>query len=256
MRYAVIEDELFTRERLVKTIGRLRANMDCVYEGATVKEAIGFLSGVPEVDLIFMDVELSDGNCFQIFEKVKPTIPIIFTTAFDSYALKAFQTFGIGYVMKPYADEEIEDAIKKFESMRESSSSPLANLRQLYESITGETRNKNKRILTVRGDNFEYINIEEVLAFETKEGLVYLYRKDGKSRLTNFQQLQSVMDALPPDQFFQVSRGLILSIDCITKVSKYFRGRLMVRYRIKDDDREIMVSSTRKQNFLDWLGNS
>ena len=256
MKYAVIEDELFTRERLISTISTLRPNMSLVYEGATVQDAIRFLKTKPEVDLMFMDVELADGECFQIFEEISPTIPIIFTTAFDSYALKAFRTFGIGYVMKPYSDEEIEEAIKKYENLKESSASPMDNLRMLYESLAGSTGNTSRRILTVRGDSFEYINTEEVSAFEMQDGFVHLYRKDGKSRLTNFQNFQSVMDAIPKNQFFQVSRGLILNIECITKVSKYFRGRLMVRYRIGGADREIMVSSTRKQDFLDWLGRS
>ena len=254
MKYAVIEDETFARKRLIKTIGNLRPDMELVYEGVSVVETINFLKSKPDLDLMFMDVELSDGNCFQIFEEIAPSIPIIFTTAFDSYALKAFQTYGIGYVMKPYADEEIESALKKFENLRESSDRTMLNLRSLYESITRDSRPQNKRILTVRGDSFEYINIDEIATFEMKNGLVHIIQKDGSSHLTNFQNLQSVMDIVPKEQFFQVARGLILNIDHIKKVSKYFRGRLIVYYYIADKEYDVIVSDARKQSFLDWFG--
>lgn len=256
MKYAVIEDELFTRERLINTVRRLRPEFNLIYEGTNVEETIKFLQTDPELDLVFMDVELSDGNCFQILDEVTPEIPIIFTTAFDSYALKAFQTYGIGYIMKPYADEEIEAALRKFENLKKHDESDRQSLKAIYETIIGETRRQTKRILTVRGDCFEYMNVSEIIAFEMKDGLVFLYRKDGKSRLTNFQNLQSVMNVLPKDEFFQVGRGLILNINIITKVSKYFRGRLMVHYDICGEDHDTMVSSNRRQSFLEWLGNS
>ena len=98
--------------------------------------------------------------------------------------------------------------------------------------------------------------MDDIATFEMKNGLVHLYRKDGKSRLTNFQNLQSVMDAVSQEQFFQVGRSLILNIDCITKVSKYFRGRLIVYYRVGNEEFDTTVSSTRRQCFLDWMGNS
>lgn len=257
IRYAVIEDELFTRQRLVQTIRRLRPEMELLFEGGSVSEAIRFLKEGSAVDLMFMDVELSDGNCFQIFDAVSSEIPIIFTTAFDQFALRAFQSYGIGYIMKPYADEEILRAIERFENLRNMPQGDNErDLSTIYENIATEVRRNNRRILTISGDNYDYINLDDIVSFEMEDGIIFVSQKGGKRKLTNFHNMQAVMASVQPEDFFQVGRGIVLNISSISKVTKHFRGRLIVRYIIGNEEREIMVSSSRRQNFLDWLGNS
>ena len=257
IKYAVVEDEIFTRQRLLKTISALRPEMELIFESGKVSETIEFLKTETEIDLLFMDVELTDGNCFQIFDQVSPEVPIIFTTAFDQFALKAFQTYGIGYIVKPYSDEEIAEAIEKYERLRKNPTVGRApNLSSVYSNLAVESRRHNRRILITSGDNFTYINIGDVSAFEMEEGVIFVYTKDGKRKMTNFQKMQTVLESVPSDEFFQTGRGLIINISTITKVSKQFRGRLTVRYRIADRDCETVVSSTRRDSFLAWLGNS
>ncbi len=257
IKYGVIEDELFSRQRLLNTIANLRPEMELVFEATKVAETISFLKTKPEIDLIFMDVELADGNCFQIFDQISPEIPIIFTTAFDQFALKAFQTYGIGYIMKPYADEEIALGIEKFENLRKQHSLIKENnYSSVYSSLAFEARRNNRRILISSGDTFSYINIEDAIAFEMEDGIIFVHTKDNGRRMTNFQNMQSVLDSVPEHDFFQTGRGLILNISSIVKVSKQFRGRLTVQYLIGTEKKETVVSATRRDTFLAWLGNS
>lgn len=251
IRYAVIEDEEYVRERLIGTVARLRPEMQLVFQSGSVRESIEFFGTLPQVDVIFMDIELSDGNCFEIFDKVNVNIPIIFTTAYNEFALQAFEVYSLDYLLKPISDADLLKAIEKFEkvTMRDR-----RDWQHLNNSLSQQMRSGGERLLIVSGDTFTYINLSQVAFFEADGGYIFAMQFDGKRKLTNIGNLQEVMEKVGAESFFQISRRIVINIEALVKVSKYFRGRLLVTYQAGEKEYTETVSSVRKDEFLNWLG--
>lgn len=247
MRYVIFEDELFAMQRLQLIVERLHPSYELAYKGTTVAEAIEFFQSGQDIDLVFMDIELADGNCFGIFDEVNVNTPIIFTTAYDEYALRAFKVHSIDYLLKPIAESDLSLAIAKFERLR-SEQRPSPD----YSALVPKP--ETQRILTVSGDNFLYAELSEVAFFMSEDNYVLAYLTSGKRRMTNFSNLQDVVSILPTTDFFQLSRNIVASINSIKSVSKFFRGRLIVRLQAGEEEQECTVSSNRREQFLDWLG--
>lgn len=249
--YAIIEDEDYVRDNLARTISRLRPDMKLVFESGSVKEAIDFFGTLPDVSLIFMDIELSDGNCFEIFDRVAVHSPIIFTTAYNEFALQAFEVYSLDYLLKPISDADLLKAIEKFE--RVTLGNPR-DWRHLTGSIGQQIRGGTDRILVSSGDSFSYFNVPDIAFFEADDGYIFAVQHDGKRRITNFANLQEVIEKTGEESFFQISRKIVVNIDALVKVSKHFRGRLLIRYKAGQEEYTETVSSTRRDDFLRWLG--
>lgn len=247
MKYVIFEDEMFAMQRLQLIVERLHPDYTLIYKGTSVAEAIDFFKQGPDVDLVFMDIDLADGNSFEIFDEVNVNTPIIFTTAYDEYALKAFKVRSIDYLLKPLNESELSLAITKFERLRNEQGA-------VSSSTKASADNQAQRILIVSGDNFLYADINDIAFFISEANYVYAYLTDGKRRMTNFTNLQNLSSIVPQDSFFQLSRNIIASIASIKSVSKFFRGRLMVKLSAGNEEQECIVSSNRREEFLAWLG--
>ena len=240
MKYAIIENEAYALEHLKRVVSSLRTEYELVFTAESVEECINYFGQQHSVDIIFMDIELVDGNCFDIFRAINIKTPIIFTTAYDAYAIQAFKVNSIDYLLKPIADKDVEAAIRKFD------------YKQLYPFI-----HKNlarRRILVNSGDTYSYIQTDEIAFFVSEDKYVYATLKNGRRRMTDFQNLSEVEAEVDGSDFFQLSRNLIASISAIGKVSKFFTGRLKVEIEAGEEKQEVVVSAARKKLFLDWLG--
>lgn len=249
--YAIIEDEEYVRARLKQTIARLRPEMQLVFESGSVAESIEFFGTLPDVSLIFMDIELSDGNCFEIFDRVNINTPVIFTTAYNDFALRAFEVYSLDYLLKPISDADLLKAIEKFEKVTRSDRRDWG---RITTSLGQQMRSGSERILIVNGDTFSYVNVCDVAFFEADGGYIFAILKDGKRQLTNIATLQEMINKVGESSFFQISRRIIVNIDALVKVSKHFRGRLLVRYVAGGEEFSETVSTKRKDEFLAWLG--
>lgn len=209
-----------------------------------------YFSAQPSLDLIFMDVELTDANCFTLFEQVRMATPIIFTTAYDEYAIKAFKVNSVDYLLKPIGEEDLRKAIEKFETNRRTMLPDYAALQPI------RPENHRKRILITLGDKYYYINIADVAYFLREDRYVNAIMTDGKSRVTDFQNLAEIMDQVSAADFFLLSRNVVVNITSITSVSKWFSGRLNVTIGRDSWERSIVVSANRKKDFLEWLGGA
>lgn len=247
MRYAIFEDEQFAMQRLQLIVERLHPDYVLAFSATTVAQAIDFFRQGEAVDLVFMDIELADGNCFEIFDEVNVNVPIIFTTAYDEYALRAFKVHSIDYLLKPIAENDLSLAITKFERLSRQQT-PIPDYSEL------RSKPNTQRILTISGDNFLYAELSEIAFFISEDNYVYAFLTSGKRRMTNFSNLQDVINILPPSDFFQLSRNIVASIGSIQRVSKFFRGRLVVRLKAGTEEKECTVSSNRRDEFLSWLG--
>ncbi len=249
IRFAIIEDETFAMCHLQKMVERLRPQWRLSFTAKGVEQAVEMLRAYTDVDLIFMDIQLGDGECFEIFRRIECSKPIIFTTAYDEYAIRAFKVRSIDYLLKPVDEQELETAILKFEKIIGSESSRES---QDYAAVAKEMH--KGRILLRSGDNYTYINSDDIAYVLSEDNCVFVYPHRGPRRLTEFANLQEIMERLDSRNFFQPSRNIIASIDAVEGVSKYFRGRLKVKLTADGKTFETLVPAARKEEFLDWLG--
>lgn len=251
MKYAIIEDEKYSIAQLKNVMQELRPTYKLVFTSSSVVETIEILKRNPEVDFIFMDVELVDGNCFEIFKAVKVITPIIFITAYDNYALQAFKLNSIDYLLKPISERDVETALNKFEELKAKcmvNAPAFENLEQIFN------KKYSRRLLISNANSISYIEISDVSFFLSEDNYIYAYMHSGRSHITSFNNLESLLGILDPEKFFRISRNVITSISGIDKINKFIRGRLMVKLKYGTELYEVIVSSDRRSEFLNWLG--
>jgi DNA-binding LytR/AlgR family response regulator len=252
MKYLIIENEAFALENLKKIVARLRPDWHLQFTAESVEETVDYLISKPDVDLLFMDIELVDGNCFEIFKRVKIETPVIFTTAYDDFAIQAFKVNSIDYLLKPITEDAVSEALEKFERLQVKPAETPDYSQLLQQLMQPASR---QRILISSGDNYGYVMIDDVAFFLSEDKYVFVYLRSGVRRMTDFHNLGEVEGIVDTKRFFQVSRNIIASIGSIDKVSKYFNGRLKVIVKAGNEGQEAMVSAARRQAFIDWLGD-
>lgn len=248
-RYAIIENEMSVRRGLVEQVETLRPLWQLAFEAETVEDSVRLLSKKPQPDIIFMDIELDDGECFEIFKQVHVDVPVVFTTAYSEYALKAFRVNSVHYLLKPIMEADVLEAIEKFERHR----TPVAD----YEGI-GNTASRNRRgvnrILITVGDTFRSFEVSQIAWLSAEEKCVYAYTNDGRRVLTNFRSLREAQPAFEDADFFQISRAVMASLGAVVKITRYFKGRLQVHLRAGQHAATAVVSSERRDALLSWYG--
>ncbi|MDE5871638.1 MAG: LytTR family DNA-binding domain-containing protein [Muribaculaceae bacterium] len=255
MRYAVVENEEFARLSLCRMLEELRPEWELVLTAESVEETIEGLQSVQHYpELIFMDIELDDGSCFDIFNQIAITCPIIFTTAFENFALQAFDVNSVGYLLKPITYEKLTKMLVKIEGLRRSLA--LSAETDTVIDTPAPVIATHGRILISHRDSYSFISSDEVAFFTAEDKCVSVTLKDGTTYLTDFGTLSDCMNVLDRNMFFHLSRNTVVNIDCISKVSKFFKGRLNVEIRVGADTQTVTVSAARKVEFLNWLGHS
>ncbi len=255
MKYAVIENEEFARLSLCKMLEELRPDWELVFTAESVEETIEELqSGNNYPEMIFMDIELDDGSCFDIFKQIAITCPIVFTTAFENFALQAFEVNSVGYLLKPITLEKLTKMLVKIEGLGRALSSSVRTETAVKD--TAPSIPKHGRILISHRDSYSFISSDEVAFFTAEDKCVTVTLKNGTTYLTDFATLSDCMNVLDPNRFFHLSRNTVVNIDCISKVTKYFKGRLNVDINAAAATQTVTVSAARKIEFLNWLGHS
>ena len=247
IKYLIIENEYFAARNLIRIISGLRPDYKPAFCLESVEDAVDLLRSDPDIDLIFMDVELVDGNCFDIVSQVEIKVPVIFTTAYSDFAIKAFRLNSVDYLLKPLSEEAVEKAILKFERFH---TGDTATLPQPPPSVPSP----KSRLLFSEGDNYSYISTEELAMVQSEDKYVFLHMFSGKKHITDYANLNAVEEDLDKNQFFRISRNLIVNIKLITAVRKHFKGRLKVTINYNGKYSDIVISSARKDTFLQWLG--
>lgn len=246
MKYLIVEDERFAQEELKRMMAKLRPGYLLEKETKTVIDTIAFLKTF-SVDLILMDIRLADGSCFEIFNHIDVTTPVIFTTAYDEHAIKAFKLNSIDYLLKPFDEKELDVALIKFENIFHSHSyrSSPKNFEQI---LPVKTKN---RFLISKGENYHYIETTEIAHFYSEDRVVFLHTFHDKRYIINYtlDQLEQQLDSR---LFFRVSRNCIGSVKAIENVSKYFNSRLKLFF-LPECPHEVLVSRVRVTDFLKWM---
>lgn len=249
MEYVIIENEQYAKENLQRMVEAIRPDWHLALASKTVEDSVAFFKRKHNVGLIFMDIELDDGTCFEIFNEVQIATPVIFTTAFDEYALKAFKVNSVDYLLKPVSEQDVKDALHKFESLQKQLQVDYGQLEKSFAEMK-----PHSRILISSGDNYGFVNVDDIAYFVSEDKYVYAHLLNGRRHLTEFSNLSDLMARLDTTRFFQISRNIISSIHSIAKVSKFFTGRLRVTLKSGNEEQVVVVSAARRHKFLDWLG--
>lgn len=246
--YIIIEDERFAHDELKRMMKKLRPDYQMVGWAQSVEQAVELVKA-GGYDLIITDIRLSDGLCFDVFERQHTDAPVIFTTAYDEYAIKAFDLNSIDYLLKPVEEGELADALDKLElnMLVKTNSTRYANMAQNYMSHA----HKNRFLIRI-GDTYRYVLTTDVALFFSEDKTTYLYTMEGKRYIVDYS-LDQIEPMLPGDQFFRLSRACIANIRAIGRVSKYFAGRLSVELTVGNLDK-VLVSRNRANDFLTWMG--
>lgn len=254
MKILLVEDEELAAERLAQLIREIEPDVEISGPLDTVTTTVAHLNTRPVYDLIFLDIQLADGKSFSIFDECQVVTPVIFTTAYDEYALQAFELNSIDYLLKPVNREKLKLSIEKFRKLKEYYGAENPN-DQLYEMIR-ELRSPRlsaykDRFLISKGDSMIPVKVAEIACFYAEDKEVFLLTHDNKRYIIphSIEELSSKLD---PRIFFRVNRQFILSADAIRKVHNYFNFKLKVEIS-PDPKVEIVVSRARVQSFKAWM---
>jgi DNA-binding LytR/AlgR family response regulator len=246
MNYLIVEDERFAYEELKRMMTKLRHGYLLEKQTKTVIDTIGFLK-TSSVDLILMDIRLADGNCFEIFNHVEVATPVIFTTAYDEHAIKAFKLNSIDYLLKPFDEKELEAALVKFENIFHNPAS-ITDPKRFEQMLPVKTKN---RFLISKGENYHYIETTDIAHFYSEDGVVFLHTFHDKRYIINYtlDQLEQQVDSR---LFFRVSRNCLGNVKAIEHVTRYFNSRLKLSF-LPACPHEVLVSRVRVPDFLKWM---
>ena len=247
MKALIIEDEKMAQANLARLLKNSFPEMEIVAMIDSVRGAVEFLSARPKLDVIFMDVELSDGICFEIFRSVHISAPVIMTTAYDSYAVKAFEAGSIDYLLKPVEPDALLRAVGRARERLNAS----ASIDKLL-SVLGQDSKKYKEKSVVRcGDRIIPIQSSDIALFFSEDKANYLLTKNGERYLIE-STIDSLEGELDPSKFYRISRGCIVAFSAIKSVSRTSTGRLVVISQPASPV-ELTVSRGRVEGFIAWL---
>jgi len=248
MNCLIIEDEKVAAERLSGLIKNYDHAIEIVGVIQSVKKAVEWFTTNQAPDLIFMDIQLSDGLSFEIFEQTIVKTSVIFTTAYDEYALKAFKVNSIDYLLKPIDQNEINSAIDKFKENNTPKEIPA----QVFDTILHSlTRNyKNKFVIKV-GEHIKVFTIEDVQCFYSMEKYAFLQNNSGRDYAIDYS-LDQLEDLLDPARFFRINRKYIISSLAISDIISFTNSRLQVKLLSNEAD-DLIVSREKVQDFKKWL---
>ncbi|MGL5318841.1 MAG: LytR/AlgR family response regulator transcription factor [Bacteroidales bacterium] len=242
MNVIIIEDEQLAQDELVRIINKRFPELVITARLYSVQESIAWLQK-NSADLIFMDIQLSDGISFDIFDYVDVRTPIIFTTAYDQYAVRAFKVNGIGYLLKPIIESDLVSAVEKLDYQPDK-------LKELLNLLKPSKEYKS-RIAIKSGDKFGFIDISNVAYFYAEDRVTFMMPKEGRAKIVDYT-IETLEPLLEPKRFFRLTRGCIASIDSIVGVSKYFNSRLRITLKPHYEG-ELLVSRVRVAEFVKWL---
>ena len=257
MRILIVEDEELAVKKLQKTLFAVDESASVVGVTDSIRGTVEWLQNNPAPDLILMDIELADGQSFEIFNLITVKTPVIFTTSYDEYALKAFKVNSIDYLLKPIQKEELEAALGKFRQMT-STATPEnkgdVSINNLIKELQQKLQPKEyrKRFLVKQAQRLVSIDVNEIAYFYSDGRLNFFKTCDNKKYVVDYT-MDELEDMLDPDKYFRTSRSFYVSVNCIDQIHDYFGNRLLLNLN-PAVDKEVLVSREKVMDFKKWMG--
>jgi len=260
MNILIVEDEELAVKKLEKTLAGVDEN--AVIAGVTdsIAATVEWIENNPSPDLILMDIELADGQSFEIFNRTKINSPVIFITSYDEYALKAFKVNSIDYLLKPVQKDDLANALDKFRNMqgmyqKEAAQPPsLPGMDELVKELQKKLQPKEyrKRFLVKHGQKLISIDVEEIAYFFSDGRLNFFKTTDNRKFIVDYT-MDELEDMLNPDEYFRISRSFYISIESVDQIHDYFGSRLLLNLK-PAVDKEAIVSREKVSDFKKWMG--
>ena len=250
MKAIIVEDETVAAQNLQRLIAQVNGNIEIVAVLQSIEESVEWFSAHPNPDLVFMDIHLSDGSSFSIFEKVKIHAPIIFTTAYDEYALKAFEVNSIDYLLKPVNIKDLERAIEKFSRFsgtKTGNEDVIANMLSFFRK---ENTVYKSNFLIPHKDKYIPLSVNDIAYIFSENKIAKIVTLDSRTCYEN-NSLDEMQRQLDPSKFFRVNRQFIVSHQAIKDISVWFDSKLSVNLSVAVSEK-IIVSRGRVSEFKDW----
>ena len=254
MKAVIIEDEEIISKVLQNKINKVAADVDVIAILPSLKTARRWLGENAAPDLMFMDIQLSDGVSFEIFNDFDLKCPIIFTTAYDEYAIRAFKVNGVDYLLKPVKEEELTAAIDKCRALlhkKDTAPSDIATLLKSLANPAAASRYKEKFIVNIR-NQWMPVNTTDIACF-CKEALNYIYLHNGDKLMIDYTTLDEVEELLDPKQFYRANRQFIINLDAIQTVKPVENSKLIIKLKEPNQKLEIDMSRLKSPEFKKWL---
>lgn len=260
MKILIVEDEELAVKKLQKTLSAVDSAAQVIGITDSIKTTVEWLQTNQQPDLILMDIELSDGQSFEIFNLTEVKSPVIFTTSYDEYALKAFKVNSIDYLLKPIQKEELQTALSKYRQLQTSYSGvePKAAAEINLESLVKELQQKlqpkefRKRFLVKHAQKLVSVEIDEIAFFYSDGRLNFFKTTDNKKYVVDYT-MDELEDMLDPEKYFRISRSFYVSVNSIDKIDDYFGNRLILQLK-PSVDKEALVSREKVTDFKKWMG--
>lgn len=248
MNVIIIEDEKPSARRLKRMLNE--HDIDVVTMLHSVSESIEWFLNNEHPDLIMLDIQLSDGLSFEIFDAIDITSAIIFTTAYDEYALQAFKLNSIDYLLKPIDSDELEHAIYQFR--KKLKNSQLVDLENIKELINNSFEKKHKQRFTIKiGQHLKIVTQKDIICFYSQDKATYIHTIEGRDYLIDYT-LEQIFNELDPQLFFKVNRKFIIRLDAIIDIIAYSNSRLEIKLESYNEDK-IIVSREKVKDFKQWI---
>lgn len=256
MKVIIVEDELHNYRLLRGMVEKLRPEWEIEERLESVKSTIDWLENNPSPDLIFMDIQLTDGVSFSVFDKVHVESMVIFTTAYDEYALRAFQVNSVDYLLKPVKLDKLEQAIEKFEHLihlHKNQNESRPDYKELLQAITQGEKKYRKRFMISGATSYFKLDVEDIAWFYTENRITTAITFQGKEHVIDLT-IEKLEEQLDPELFFRTNRSTIVHINAIRKFENHFGGKLILRL-IHPFEAPIMISRLKAAEFKEWVGN-
>lgn len=251
MRVIIIEDEARTANELRKMLLAIDSDIEVIAKLSTVASAIAWLEANPMPELIFSDIELGDGLSFEIFKQIEVKAPVVFCTAFDEYAIRAFESNSIDYLLKPIDEGMLQKSLEKYLRLKEHLRADTQHIRNLDSAIDQMESSYKHTLLVNYREKIIPVKLQDVGLIYASNGLTSLSLADKRSLSVsyNLEQLETMLD---PRQFFRANRQFIINRDFIDNIEHYFNRKLFISLNIESPEK-IIISRVKAQAFLKWM---
>ena len=248
MNAVIVEDEAFAAKRLAALVQELAPEVQLQAQLNSVEKASRWFAENPMPDLIFLDIQLNDGYGFDVLDTLEDHAPVIFTTAYNEFAIRGFKYNGLDYLLKPIVKDDLKKALDKFKKniTREVSSvQGLENLQNLFK------KEYKHRFIVKVGNMFKSFNVEDIAYFKSQDGLIHLTTNQGQLYPVEYS-IDQLEDILNPLHFFRINRKFMVSVKSVVEIHSYFNSRLLLKLLPKEEE-QVIVARERTTNFKRWL---
>jgi DNA-binding LytR/AlgR family response regulator len=258
MKILIVEDEELAVKKLKKTLQSVDESANVVAETDSIRSTVSWLQNNPPPDLILMDIELADGQSFEVFNQVQVKSPVIFITSYDEYALKAFKVNSVDYLLKPVQREDLESALEKYRGIKQMYATEPSQTSIAIDDLVKELQQKlqtkefRKRFLVKHGQKLVSVDVDEIAYFFSDGRLNFFKTNDNKKYVVDYT-MDELGEMLDPSKYFRISRSFFISVDSVSQIHDYFGNRLLLNLK-PETEKEAIVSREKVTEFKTWLG--